>query len=290
MFSIIIPTWNNLEFLKLAITSIRQNSVYNHQILVHVNDGGDGTLDWINNYLNADKNLLFTHSQDNIGICYAVNRVSSLANQKYIVYLNDDMVVLPDWDKNLLHAADKLSNKMFMLSSTMVEPRQTKNPCVVIADYGTNAENFQQKVLIDNLDKHKRSDWLGSTWPPTLVPKWLWDDVGGYSTEFSPGMSSDNDFTMKLWHAGCRIFAGIGDSLVYHFGCISTGRIVKNNGRKQFLHKWGISQKDFDKICLQRGKSTLREEAIKEIDLTDKQLKALKIAKLKAKFRIIFRD
>jgi hypothetical protein len=68
-------------------------------------------------------------------------------------------------------------------------------------------------------------------------------------------MSSDNDLSIKLWHAGCRIFVGLGDSMVYHFACVSTGRIVKNDGRLQFLHKWGISQRDFDRICLHRGET-----------------------------------
>ena len=44
MFSI-IPTFNNLDYLKLCLDSIKKNSEYNHEIIVHVNDGSDGTLD-----------------------------------------------------------------------------------------------------------------------------------------------------------------------------------------------------------------------------------------------------
>lgn len=46
IFSILIPTWNNLPFLKICVDSIRKNSTYRHQIIVHVNDGSDGTLEW----------------------------------------------------------------------------------------------------------------------------------------------------------------------------------------------------------------------------------------------------
>jgi hypothetical protein len=58
---------------------------------------------------------------------------------------------------------------------------------------------------------------------------------------------------MKLWHAGCRIFLGVGNSLVYHFQCKSTGKVKKNDGGKQFLHKWGIRQSVFDHYYLRRG-------------------------------------
>ena len=47
MFSIIIPTWNNLPYLRLVIESLRRHSMHSHQIIVHVNDGSDGTLAWV---------------------------------------------------------------------------------------------------------------------------------------------------------------------------------------------------------------------------------------------------
>jgi hypothetical protein len=77
--------------------------------------------------------------------------------------------------------------------------------------------------------------------------------VGGYSIEFSPGMGSDNDFSMKLWQAGCSVYLGVGDSLVYHFAETSTRRIRKNDGRRQFLMKWGLVQSGFDRHYLRRG-------------------------------------
>jgi glycosyltransferase involved in cell wall biosynthesis len=43
MFSIIIPTYNNIEYLKICITSILKNSNFNHEIIVHINEGNDGT-------------------------------------------------------------------------------------------------------------------------------------------------------------------------------------------------------------------------------------------------------
>ena len=47
MFSIIIPTFNNLNYLKLCIKSIKKNSYFNHEIIVHVNVGADGTIDYL---------------------------------------------------------------------------------------------------------------------------------------------------------------------------------------------------------------------------------------------------
>ena len=48
-FTFIIPTWNNLKYLELCVNSIRKNSAYEHQIIVAINEGTDGTLQWIEN-------------------------------------------------------------------------------------------------------------------------------------------------------------------------------------------------------------------------------------------------
>ena len=34
--------------LRLCIDSIRENSQYRHQVILHINEGNDGTLDWVN--------------------------------------------------------------------------------------------------------------------------------------------------------------------------------------------------------------------------------------------------
>ena len=47
MFSIIIPTFNNLEYLKLCLKSIQKNSKFDHEIIVHINEGNDGTLEYL---------------------------------------------------------------------------------------------------------------------------------------------------------------------------------------------------------------------------------------------------
>ena len=47
MISILIPTYNNLDYLKLCIKSLKNNSKYDHELIFHINDGSDGTLKFI---------------------------------------------------------------------------------------------------------------------------------------------------------------------------------------------------------------------------------------------------
>jgi GT2 family glycosyltransferase len=248
-YSILIPSWNNLPYLRLCIESLRKHSAHEHQILVHANEGADGTREWLER-----EGIEHTASRQNIGICHAVNLLGARAKGEHVVYFNDDMVAAPGWDAALDHWIERVKARgMFMLSGTMVEPVATGNACVVIRDFGRDPEKFDLARFAREVPGLARTDWLGATWPPTLVSRELWHRVGGYSIEFSPGMGSDNDFSMKLWQAGCRVFVGVGDSLVYHFSETSTRRIRKNDGRRQFLMKWGIVQSGVDRHYLRRG-------------------------------------
>ena len=42
MFSIIIPSFNNIDYLKVCIASLKKNSFYENEIIVHINIGVDG--------------------------------------------------------------------------------------------------------------------------------------------------------------------------------------------------------------------------------------------------------
>ena len=250
-FSILIPTWNNLPYLKCCVRSIRTHSKYAHQLIVHVNDGSDGTLDWV-----RAEQIDHTWTAENVGVCHALNAAATLAKTDYIAYFNDDMYALPGWDDYLWQDIVRRKNDLWFMSATMIEPRDTGNRCVLAPfDFGQDLESFRENDLIAWLgEREYKENWTGSTWPPNVVPKRLWDLVGGYSVEFSPGMSSDPDFSMKLWKAGVRYFKGIGRSRVYHFQTKSTSKVVKNDGASQFRKKWGISQGTFGKYYLRRGR------------------------------------
>ncbi len=248
LFSILIPSWNNLPYLKLCVESIRKNSHYTHQIIVHINEGSDGTLAWIESQPDID----YTFSKKNIGVCYALNAGRNLVSTDFIVYINDDMYVCPGWDFALAEEINKSEHFYFFFSGTAIEPVSSSN-CVIEKDYGTNIENFREQQLLNEFSDLPMHDWQGATWPPNVVHKNIWDLVGGYSTEFSPGMYSDPDFSMKLWNAGIRLFKGVSKSRVYHFGSRSTKRVVKNKGYYTFIAKWKMTSGTFTKYYLQRG-------------------------------------
>lgn len=250
-FSIIIPTWNNQPYLELCINSIRKNSHFKNKIIIYVNEGKDGTADW----LKTQPDIEFLHATKNEGICVAMNSCRALIRTEYMVYMNDDMYVCPGWDLALYNEIQRIGHDNFMLSATLIEPYATTNPSVVsiVKHYGDSLETFKEQELLATYKDIPKKDWSGSSWPPSVISTRVWDVVGGYSIEFSPGMYSDPDFSMKLWKYGIRIFKGIGSSRVYHFQSKSTKRLKKNKGADTFLVKWGITARTFYRYYLRMG-------------------------------------
>ncbi len=273
LFSLLIPSWNNLAYLKLCVRSIRQNSTHPHQIILLINEGKDGSVAWAEKQPDID----YVYAPENLGICYGLNACRELVHTGFMVYINDDMYMLPGWDDVLFREVRKMPHNNFMLSATMIEPYDIKNTCGLVAHYGDSLENFREKQLLQDFRQLKKADWSGSTWPPVLIPTALWDLVGGMSAEFSPGMYSDPDLSMKLWQAGVRYFKGLGDSKVYHFGSKSTKRVKRNKGRNMFLQKYGITSRYFVKHYLRRGENFTGPLQEPTIPLPDKWLHKIKL-------------
>jgi len=249
MFSILIPSYNNLNYLKLCIESLEKNSKFEHQIIIHVNEGSDGTLDYV-----KKNNFNHTYTHENIGMPKALNKASKLANFNYILISHDDFYYCPGWDNEFVNEINNIKHNNFYLSGTMVGAGQ------VYFDAGETIETFDEKKLIENIETIKTFDFQGTTKCPGLVHKDIWEIVGGWSEEFSPTGGDDTDFAMKLWQSDIRIFKGLGSCLTYHFGSITTRKKDKSlftylgsKGNKIFLKKWGININFFENFYLNAG-------------------------------------
>lgn len=251
MFSIIIPTFNNINYLKICIESIKKNSKHKHEIIVHVNEGSDGTKKYL-----EDNEINYTWTNINVGLCKGVNLAAQKSNMNYIVYSHDDFYFCPSWDLYLYDEIKKIGHNNFFLSGTMFHELEGRELFC-----GSSFKDFNENMLLNTYKKIKLNDYQGSTWSPHIVHKDIWNKVGGFSEEFFPGAGSDPDFAMKLWVENVRIFKGIGKSLVYHFGSKTLRNKLSDNLKKNlgsqsskiFLNKWKMSINFFKKFYLKSG-------------------------------------
>jgi len=137
-FSIIVPTLNNLNYLKILISSIEKNSTFDHEIIIHVNENLDDTIKFL-----KQKKIQYTYSETNIGLCSAVNKAAKLATTQYILYTHDDMYFLPSWDSILKKEIELLDTKFFYLSGTMIQRKGAD----LTHDAGNDHKDYNEQYL-----------------------------------------------------------------------------------------------------------------------------------------------
>ena len=243
-FTFLIPTINNYNHLKICISSIKKNSKFNHQILVHSNNSVDET----SNYLKSEF-VYEMKSDKNYGLCTALNNLVKKAENDFLIFIHDDMYLCPGWEDVIINEIKSHKDYNFYLSGVMIE----KINGHINYNFGDNYRNFDEENLLKKYNQFKFKDIQGADKNPSVVHINLWKKVGGLSEEFNPGDASDPDFVLKLWNSGVRIFKGLSDFRVYHFGSMTTRKnknINLNKGSQIFLKKWGYTYKFFQKYYL----------------------------------------
>ena len=115
-FTFLIPTINNYNHLKICISSIKKNSKFNHQILVHSNNSVDET----SNYLKSEF-VYEMKSDKNYGLCTALNNLVKKAENDFLIFIHDDMYLCPGWEDVIINEIKSHKDYNFYLSGVMIE-------------------------------------------------------------------------------------------------------------------------------------------------------------------------
>ena len=114
--SIVIPNYNGKHFLENCLNAVFAQNIENMEVIVVDNGSTDGSQEYLDTYpgvrvLKLDKNY---------GFCGAVNAGIKAADSEYVILLNNDTEVEPDFANELL-AAIQADDKIFSCSSKMVQ-------------------------------------------------------------------------------------------------------------------------------------------------------------------------
>ena len=253
MISIIIPTLGNLEYLKLAIRSIHQNTKTDYEILVHANQASREMIEYLKSGNAVD---FFTHSSSNLGIAAPTNKLAALAQGEYVMYSNDDIYVAPGWDTALLNKVNDDIPYQY-LNGPLFEPLY-ENVCMNSPiSFGTSPEDFEERRFLDTwMDVRKIKQDIISPWGPVFVKKALWDEIKGFDEQYFPGFGTDPDIVAKIYFKALKEgkpfeFRGVADCGMYHFQCVTTKKLdprYRDMAKVLFISKWKMEPMAMHKI------------------------------------------
>jgi GT2 family glycosyltransferase len=244
MITFCISTYNNLNYLKLAIESVKKNSYFKDApFIIHAENCTDGTNEWLEE--NKDKyNLTLIIEPNNEivrGIGGGMNICAENVKTEYIMFLHSDFYVSKNWDKALLDIFEKYPNKKLWVNSHRMEPNMFNNPSSrpgtliidkeILGEYyynfnSTEFERFANEFTEANNDYEiPKGEGVSG-----LIRKKDWDEIGGNDPIFAPASWEDMDLFLRMLQNGFE-FVLTGSSLVWHFGARGSHRLEENNGQ-----------------------------------------------------------
>ena len=250
----VIPSRNNLEFLKLAYKSIR-NLETKHDILILNDASVDGTSEWIRNLNDPDVIAYENKGPQRIGIVGMFDKGIESARTEIIFAFHADMVAAPDLDKHIL----KYLKKGTVVSATRVEPPlHPDGPEKMLVDFGIevedfNIDKFNNWVLNKYKPKHNK-DTTEGIFAPWCMYKEDFLAIGGHDELFAPQSKEDSDLFNRFILNGYKVLQ-TWEGLVYHFTSRGSrfnkhagGAAGRNSNEwlhtttknmRNFIRKWG---------------------------------------------------
>jgi GT2 family glycosyltransferase len=93
--TIVITTWNSLEFLKFCLDALEKYTEVPYKIIILDNGSSDGTKEYIE--LLKSNDILYLRSEKNLGTIRALKKADKYIDTKFVVLLDSDSIVSPNW-------------------------------------------------------------------------------------------------------------------------------------------------------------------------------------------------
>jgi len=195
--SIVIPCYNQGKYLKEAVDSVLASTYENIEIIV-INDGSTEDVEIVNDF-SAPKTKVV--HQENQGVCVARNNGVKLATGKYILQLDADDKINPNYIEKAVNVLDN-DEKMGIVYC--------------------KAQYFDKEDGIWDLKEHSFPEclWENRIFNTARYRKADWEKAGGYKVQMQHG-NEDWEYWLTLIENGAGVYR-IPEILFYYRSCENT--------------------------------------------------------------------
>jgi GT2 family glycosyltransferase/tetratricopeptide (TPR) repeat protein len=238
--SIVMVTHNQRHFTEMTLLSLRLYTSEPCEIIVVDNASTDGTPE----YLRAQPDVHLIENPINRGFPAACNQGIRNTRGKYILLLNNDVIVTSGWLARMLEALNAkpeiglvgpLSNNVSGPQKSNAEYNSIEELDVLAARLASDFS--RQACLVDRL--------VGFC---LLFPAELRHRVGLLDERFREGMFEDDDFCRRARLVGYELIIAC-DVFIHHYGSMSFKALGMPNTKaifernlELFCQKWGLEQ------------------------------------------------
>ncbi|MBL8882208.1 MAG: glycosyltransferase [Hyphomicrobium sp.] len=238
--SIIVPVYNQINYTIRCLQSLAEHRTqHSFEVIVMDDVSNDQTQD----VLPRIPGLRYVRNEKNLGFLKNCNKAAGLARGKYLVFLNNDTIVLSGW-LDSLHRTFKLHGNVGLVGSKLIYPDGRLQEAGGIIWKDASGWNWGR---LGN-PQHPRFNYVRDadyvSGASIMIPRNLFEEIGRFDERYAPAYYEDTDLAFALRDKGYRVLYQ-PKSAVVHFEGISSGtdenRGVKRYqavNRKKFAERW----------------------------------------------------
>jgi GT2 family glycosyltransferase/glycosyltransferase involved in cell wall biosynthesis/SAM-dependent methyltransferase/uncharacterized coiled-coil DUF342 family protein len=241
LVSILVVTYNSIEFLPAFLDSVANYTTYpNYELVVVDNASKDASVKYLNDRAQSDSRIRVIASKTNHGFAGGNNLAARESKGEYLCLLNPDTVVTPGWVERLL-----LPFQGGGIGMTAPVTNYSGNETRIATTYQNQGEMLR---FASDLSRRKFLQTKGIDVIPLLcgmLPRPVWEASGGLDERYQVGLFEDDDLSIKIRELGFRLVT-VEDCFIHHFGHGSFAQLdpEKSNAvfeanRRRFEEKWG---------------------------------------------------
>lgn len=239
--SIVIPVYNQFGYTYNCLKSILKHT--GDEVSYEIIIADDCSTDQVRELEIVAPNIKIIHNEKNLRFLLNCNNAAKYAEGKYILFLNNDTQVQPDWLKPLLTVMENHINAG-MVGSKLVYPNGSLQEAGGILWKDGSAWNYGHMKNPEDPEfcYVKETDYISGA--AIMIKKSLWETIGGFAPEFAPAYYEDTDLAFEVRRHGYKVYLQPA-SVVVHFEGVSNGTNTSSGlkayqviNKKKFYDKW----------------------------------------------------
>ncbi len=226
--SIITLTYNKLKYTKMFIESLYKYTK-NFELIIVDNGSTDGTVE----YLKSLDNVKLILNSENQGFSKGNNQGIEIAQGNYIGFLNNDILLYPNWFEECKKVFAKENTAAF------VSPRHI-NPHFDNTDEKKYIKFFQKNFKYKEPYEKNFDECVFSC---VVTKRSILDKIGVFDENYSPAFFEDNDIKYRAILNGYGVYTA-NTVCFYHFGSITSAELDFNliKNRNYYYSKFPFAE------------------------------------------------
>ncbi len=240
MVSIIIPVYNQFGYTYNCLRSISEHS---GDIPYEVIVADDCSTDQVKELETVVHGITVIHNEKNLRFLLNCNNAAKRARGEYILFLNNDTQVQPEWLEPLVDIFESRED-VGMVGSKLVYPDGHLQEAGGILWKDGSAWNYGNMKNPEDPEYSylKEADYVSGA--AIMIRASIWEAIGGFDERFIPAYYEDTDLAFEVRKHGYKVMMHPA-SVVVHFEGMSNGKDTSTGlkayqvqNQKKFYEKW----------------------------------------------------